>query len=323
LEQPNETIGVGDLVVRARYWTVPGSADHAYRLMKRASARGLRVTGYGLPSRSADNSRNRGFLNFQILDLPSFLQGGELYVEMEPYGAGRTIVAAFAEVYAHPVRSAEEHIPLSGATATAKWPKLDGDSITGKVTSYGSHGLSQHELKVLIDGFNRSPVADATGICMGGVRAVGDVLTVTVESDGHVWRLTYPSTCVGLSVTRDGKDMPGLTPDAKLRRLLEVLAHFPGTVVGTLLEVGGPAGRAATPITGKLTLSVDGHIVSTVETRNRSGHFGLVAQPGRYTLTGTSRHYRVNGRPGTCTARHPVVVRTQQKTHADVYCQLR
>jgi hypothetical protein len=320
LEKPNEIIGVGDLVVRARYWTVPGSADHAYRALKRMPVKGLRLSGYGLPSRSADDSPGRGFLNYQILDLPDFLQGGELYLEMEPDPKGGSVIAAFAEVFAHPVRSATEHIEPAGATGSSRWPKVDGEFPNAKV-SHPTHVLEPAEVRAFVSGFNRSPVADSTGTCSSPVGI--ETVTVTVQSGEHIWRTIYPGNCSTLTVNRDGADLPALLPDRRFVQVLDVLAHRPGTVVGRLLLVGGPVGRAPTPLAGRLTLRANGRVVASIETRNRQGRFGLTAQPGRYTVAGTSPHYRVNGRPSTCAATHPVVVKTNQKTHADVYCNAR
>lgn len=319
LRKANETIGISNLVVRSRYWTSPDSPHAVYLALKHATPTGLRLTGYGDPAISGDDAPGRGFVHFDPTSRPSFIEGDELYVEMEPSGHGGTVIAAFGEAYAHPVRFAAEHISPSGSTVTAKWPQL----AHGKVVAHPSETPSQSQAQAVIRGFNQSGVASPS-TCLGPFRLAGDVLTIVIRSAGHAWTLTYPGTsCEGLGVTRDGVQFPALDPDPAYLHLLRVLSHSGGYAVGHLLVVGGPSPGPPRGISGTASLLQGGQLVDTTHTRNAQGYFLLSAQPGSYTLSGSSIHFTVNGKPGKCAATHPVVIRTDEKTHADIYCQLR
>jgi hypothetical protein len=324
LAKPDETIGVGDLVVRSRYWTAPGTADHVYREIKNSTPADLRVTGHGLPSLRAEDVPGRGFLNFQDLNPPTFIAGGELYVEMESLRGGTTIIAAFGEAFAHPVREAAEQIVAAGATATAQWPEIRTSraNLLGTVVARRTETLTADQTDALSDAFNGSPVADATGECSGGLRLANSELTVTIRSAGKTWRLVYPGSCGSLSVVRDGKTLPSLDPDAAFLQLLEVLAHNDGTVTGHLLLVGGISGTTPSPAQGEITATSGGTIAAQIHT-GPGGRFTLNVQPGRYSLSATSRNYWINGKPGRCLGNRVVTVRTNKTTSADVYCQRR
>jgi hypothetical protein len=326
LLQPDETIGADDLVVRHRYWTAPGNADAVYHALKHSAVAGLRLSGYGLPSSRAEDRPGRGFLSFELLDLPAYLEGGELYIELEPGLRGGTVVAAYSEVYAHPVRTADEHIPLPVSKVTPRWPRLaTGHPDTfAKVAAHPLETVTPTQTTALVDDFNTSPVASSPDVCSGPLQAAGDQLDVSITSAGVRWELTYPGTsCEDLAVTRDEVQLPALAPDPAFRRLLEVLAHDAGYVAGQIIEIGGPAGAAPTPITGTATLRADGKLVAIAHTRDAQGHFVLDAQPGDYIAAASSIHYEIDGQPGKCAAEHPVVVRTDETTHANVYCQRR
>ncbi|HVS69341.1 MAG TPA: hypothetical protein VHE56_12370 [Mycobacteriales bacterium] len=325
LRKPDETIGANELVTRTRYWTAPGTPDRVYRELKRSTAAGLRLTGFGRPSSPAEDVAGRGFVHFDPEDFPSYIAGGELYLEMQAIGHGRTIIAAFAEAFSHPVRIAGEYISAAGATGTARWPKfaLNPQRAFGKVVAHPSETLTRQQVASVIDGFNASPVANAPDACIGGLRVSGDELTVDIRSDGHSWVLGYPGTsCYDVSVTRDGVSFPALEPNHALRQVLDFLKHADGTVAGHLLAVGGPSGNGPTPLSGTITLSIGGKAAATVHTRGH-GYFLLPAPPGTYTATATSPHYTFNGHPGVCRAEHRVVVATNSRTKADVYCQLK
>lgn len=322
LAKPDETIGVGDLVVRSRYWTAPGTADQVYRELRNSTTEDLRVTGYGLPSLRAEDMPGRGFLNFQDLDQPDFIAGGELYVEMEATKPGTTIIGAFGEAYPHPVREAAERIVPSGAIAKARWAVLRTDRANpfGKVVAHRTDTLTPGQTSELVDAFNDTSVADPTGTCSGPLRAPGSNLTVTVISAGQTWRLVYPGSCGSLSVARDGHALPSLNLGTAFLQLLEVLAHNDGTVTGRLFLAGGPSGDALTPAPGEITAT--GMTDEQIHT-GPGGRFLLSLQPGHYSVTGVSPAYQINGNPGTCVARNRVTVRTNKTTHVNVYCQRR
>jgi hypothetical protein len=324
LASPDETIGVGDLVVRKRYWTAPGSADSVYQALNMAGFEGRPPSGHGLPSLRAEDQPGRGFLNFAVVDPPSFIQGGELYVEMESLKPGKTIIAAYAEVYAHPVREAIEHISLPGATGTAQWAEIrtTARNLFGRVVARPTETLSPTQVAAFVDGFNMAPLADSTGGCTGGpVRQQGAGLTVAIVSNG-TWKLTYPGSCGALEVTHDGHTLAEIAPDDDFLQLLEVLQHGDGTLTGRLLLVGGPGGAASSPAQGEITLSADGTTVAQIHTRP-DGYFAINAQPGRYLATALSPQYQVDGKPARCVAPHDVTVRTNETVHTNIDCERR
>lgn len=321
---PDETIGVGDLVVRKRYWTAPGSADDVYQALTKAGFEGRPPGGHGLPSLRAEDVPGRGFLNFELINQPSFIEGGELYIEMESLKPGTTIIAAYAEVYAHPVRSATEHISLPGATGTAQWAEIrtTARNLFGRVVARPTETLSPTQVAAFVDGFNMAPLADSTGGCTGGpVRQQGAGLTVTIVSNG-TWKLTYPGLCGTVEVTRDGEQLAAIAPDQDFLQLLEVLQHDDGTVTGRLLLVGGLAAGISSPAQGEVTLSAHGTTVAQIHTRP-GGYFAINAQPGRYTATALSPQYQIDGKPARCVAPHDVAVRTNETAHTDIDCQRR
>jgi hypothetical protein len=272
----------------------------------------------------AEDVPGRGFLNFELINQPSFIEGGELYIEMESLKPGTTIIGAYAEVFAHPVRSASEHIASAGATGTAQWPEIRTAShnLLGKVIARPIEPLSPDQLTAFIDGFNGSPLADTTGTCLGGpLRIANAGLTVSVVSNG-TWKLTYPGLCGTVEVTRDGEQLAAIAPDQDFLQLLEVLQHDDGTVTGRLLLVGGLAAGISSPAQGEVTLSAHGTTVAQIHTRP-GGYFAINAQPGRYTATALSPQYQIDGKPARCVAPHDVAVRTNETAHTDIDCQRR
>lgn len=220
LRKPDETIGVPDLVVRARYWTAPGSPDHVYRLLKQSSPPGLRLTGYGLPSSPAEDLAGRGFVHFDPRSAPPYIQGEELYIEIEPAPNGGTVIAAFGEAYAAPLRSPTEHIDVSGSTVTANWPELRD----GKVVAHHTSALKPATAKAVITGFNSSQVADNPYGCFGPFIPAGDLLTLTIRDGTLVWKLVYPGTgCLDVSVTLGGHQLAAIQPNTRFRGLLNRL----------------------------------------------------------------------------------------------------
>jgi len=52
-----------------------------------------------------------------------------------------------------------------------------------------------------------------------------------------------------------------------------------------------------------------------------NGRFTMIAPVGRYRLVGFTPQFTVNGKQGECDALRSVVVRSKQRTRANVYCQ--
>jgi hypothetical protein len=219
LQNPDETIGVGTLVVRARYWTAPGSADAVYRELKRARTAGLRVSGYGLPSSLAEDRPDRGFVHFDPDHFPSVIQGGELYVEMEALTPGRTIIAAFAEVYPDPVRQADETIPVIGSRVVVMRERrtYPTPEVLGRVS------LDAVRSEAFVRAFDLAP-PEAPATCIGGLGpTIGYAATIT--AGGRTWQLTYPgsvSNCGAIGVALGKQQLPDVQPTAALRHLLAV-----------------------------------------------------------------------------------------------------
>ncbi|HTW19488.1 MAG TPA: hypothetical protein VME70_04650 [Mycobacteriales bacterium] len=324
LSKPGEVIGVGDLIVERRYWSAPGTPLAVYDALKNAPSR-YRLTGYGAPGAGSDPA-DFAFLTYAEIPAPPYIEDSEVYVEIERISATRSAIASFAEVDTHPVRTATEAIDESGvstSSGTYTWPRLDALAHLGHVTGYVTATLDANQRQSLIRDFDQSPVANSPSTCFGGIQISGDVLTVRLRSGGHSWKLVYPGTsCVDVAVWRDGVSLPAIGPTGAFRRLLEVLEHSPGTVVGHLIAVGGPAGVPPTPEPGVVTLSAHGHVVAVVHPRS-SGAFALDAQPGRYDVSGSSPAFMIDGRRGQCTATHVVTVVATRSVRVDVLCQRR
>ncbi len=83
--------------------------------------------------------------------------------------------------------------------------------------------------------------------------------------------------------------------------------------------VGGPV-NVTIPVAGSITIQGDAE--RTVEVGS-DGAFSIAVPPGRYTLTGHSPQYNVNGGEGLCRGVKPVVVRTGAITSVDVGCDMK
>ncbi|MFN8084200.1 MAG: hypothetical protein U0Q14_08220 [Dermatophilaceae bacterium] len=96
-------------------------------------------------------------------------------------------------------------------------------------------------------------------------------------------------------------------------------------VTGVLTMVGGPAGAAATPVRGTVTLAASstadgtgyGYSVSVLQ----DGRFTVSVVPGKYTVTGTSPDY-FSGTM-TCLASDLLDVSARSATQVTVTCQRR
>jgi hypothetical protein len=318
LVKPQEVIGTTNLITEAHYWTAPGSPLRVYRVLKRSPRSPFGVTGYGAPGEGSDPPGS-AFVAYNDVPAPAYIQDAEVYVEIDRYAAGRSVIASFAEVDTHPVRMAGEVIAAAGSTGVYTWPRLDA----GKVVGHASVTIGPGRLRTLIRDFDRANISNAPNVCFGVFVPAGDALTLRITSGGHTWKLVYPGTsCGDIAVWRDGTQLAAITPGHLLRHRLGVLEHRDGIVVGRLLEVGGPAGAQPSPASGVVTLRSHGHTVASIHA-NRAGHFDIDAAAGRYTLTGSTPHYRIDGHRGGCAADHKVPVRSDTKVHADVYCERR
>lgn len=315
---PDETIGVGNLIVRSRYWTVPGYADQVYRWLRRSSAPGLRVTGYGRPSSRAEDVPGRGFVHFDPQRFPSFIDSGELYVEMEPGSAGHTVIGAFAEVVPHPVRPTSETIPVAGTSVAVT-----------KVSGQPQKPRSQRTIRfdrAMSEAFTRAFDQTGTsppGTCIGGI---GPSISyrIDITSGAHTWQLSYPgSACEDIAVQRDGRQLNNVETNVQFRRMLRLAFLVNrGVVHGHLLAVGGPAGAHPAHLYGSVSLTAP-RGASFHHRTNGIGGYSFSAPVGTYRLSGSSSHFKIDGRRGLCRAPHKVVVRANRATHVNIYCSRR
>jgi hypothetical protein len=318
ISNADETIGVSNLVIRAHYWTAPGTPDKLYRALKKIHTPGLRLTGHGLPSSPAVNPPGQGFLHWDPTHPPSYIADVELYVEMEQLTRGRVIIAAFGEAAAHPVRFPAETISLPSSVVATK----SIHTMRGEVQSERSISFTPEQARAFTNAFNASPTSPP-GTCIGGIGPRWMYRTV-IRSDGHTWKLSYPgSSCFGVGVERDDQSLNNLQPSVEFRRILRLAFLVDrGIVHGHLLAVGGPTGTSPAHIYGHLTLSQDGRTIIHRRT-NGAGAFSFSAPTGRFTLTGGSSYVKVDGHDERCAAPHDVIVRANQETTANIYCQRR
>ncbi|HEX3707134.1 MAG TPA: hypothetical protein VHV76_10930 [Mycobacteriales bacterium] len=317
LQHPDETIGVGNLVVRARYWTAPGSPDSVYRSFKRSAVAGLKLTGYGRPSSSAEDLQGRGFVHFDPTSTPSYVDASELYVEMESGANGRTVIAAFGEVAPHPIRIAAETIPVSRSTVTITRRRTERPSGTVR-----SVALDAQQSEVFVRAFNTSPVR--SGGCIGGTGpAFGYVIAIV--SGSRTWQVTYPggANCGGFGVMIGTQSLPDLEPTGQMRHLInDDYLRGKGYIEGSLGAVGGPTASGLRGLErGTVMVIKAGQVVARTTVEGQLGNFELEVPPGRYTLTGRSPKYE--GGHGVCRGYKAVTVKPDGSAYVNVLCQER
>jgi hypothetical protein len=319
LRGPDETIGVGNLVTHARYWTVPGTPDAVYRALEKTYAAGLRLTGHGLPSSRAEEPAGQGFLHWDPTHSPSYIADVELYVEMEQLSPGRVIVAAFGEAAAHPVRVAAETIPVAASHVVVTKTR---HTLKAAVHSARTISFTPAASRALTAAFNASPTHPPVA-CVGGIGPSWS-FRIIIRSAGHTWKVQYPgSSCFGLSVVRDDLSLTDLEPTVEFQRILRLAFLVDrGLIHGHLLAVGGPAGSRPAHIYGHLTLTRHGQVVVHRRT-DGAGAFSFSAPSGTYTLRGGSAYAKVDGHHDRCVAPDAVVVRPNRATETNIYCQFR
>jgi hypothetical protein len=309
LAHPDQTIGVSNLITRARYWSVARSPQSLYAALKKAPVAHLRLSGWGRPG-AGSNAANYGDLFYTATELPAYLNAAELYVEILGVGHGRSDIAAFAEVVPYPLRTADEIIPTGAAkvvvtrtrTASPTGPPLR------RVT------LSSNQARRFVAAFNAAPIRPP-GACMGGLPPpFGYGATITAR--GVTWRIRWGGNCNALTVQRQGKPLAEIDTTPTLLHLLRVgLLGSDGSVDGGFWQVRG---GALLPLDGVVTLSAHGHVIARMATE-RQGAFEFIVPPGHYTLAGRSPDFE-NGTV-TCKGQRPVVVRARHSAQVDVRCR--
>jgi len=308
LKHPDQTIGVDNLIIRERYWSVAGSPLHLYRALKEAPVKHLRLSGWGQPG-AGGSGNNYADLFYTGTDVPSYLADAELYVEILGRSDGTTDIAAFAEVVPYPTKQSDEVVPAHGAEVVVSRIKDYGGSPLRRVT------LTPAKAHRLVTAFDAAKVSPP-GICIGGPPpAFGYAAKMTAA--GHTWRIVWNGVdnCDALTVKRGQKSLPNIQTTPKLLGLLKTDVAGPdGFIDGGLYKVQDDS---LIPLVGKVTLSRGGRVVATFRT-HQQGAYEFIVAPGRYRLTGSSADFK-NG-TATCGDQHRAHVRTGRTSYDEVRC---
>jgi hypothetical protein len=310
LEQPDQTIGVNNLVVRKRYWSVAGSPLHVYRTLKKAPVKHLRLSGYGPPG-AGGSASNYADVFYTRAHLPSYLDEADLYVEILGRSDGTTDIAAFAEVVPYPKRQATEVVPTDNVDVTVSRTNL---------YDRGSAPLRRATLTVakahrLVAAFDAAKV-NPPGVCIGGPPPpFGYAAKMTTKK--HTWRIDWSGldNCDALAVTRDGKFLPNIQTTPKLFHLLKVDVAGPdGYIDGGFYKVKDDS---LLPLEGTVTLTQSGQVVATYSV-DEQGSYEFIVPPGTYKLTGTSPDFHHG--TVTCSGQHRAHVHKGRTSNDEVRC---
>jgi hypothetical protein len=209
LRQANQTIGVGNLLTRKRYWTVALTAHQTYRRLKAAHVRHLHLSGWG------DVRPGEAQLYYDAKALPRTMSEADEFIEIHGHGS-RTIVAAFAQVVPHPVRLAAEQMTVSDVSGTLRRTTYHYGRHQHQTTK--TYPLTTPQATQIARLFNRLPAAPP-GSCFSGLQSEAD--RVTLSAGGVSWVLNYPADCAGVDVQRAGQQMPELDTTVPFRNLLD------------------------------------------------------------------------------------------------------
>lgn len=216
LDHANSFPGASNRLERARYWKLHESAHRAYLNLKATDTPGLRLSGWG--DVDAGGGHHGAQLAYDSLDLTPQMDYADEFIEIKRDGRGRSIIAAFAQVVPHPVRTKAEYIPAAAShtkLTRAKYSRHDK-----KLASRSRH-LSKDQSTALVRSFNDLWV-QPPWLCTGGPVSLGPhiVLTANITSGAHTWKLTYPEPCNVIDVERDGHSQAQIDPDKEFRQLL-------------------------------------------------------------------------------------------------------
>lgn len=311
LKNPDQTIGVSNLIVRKRYWSVAGSSSDVYRTLKKAPVTHLRLSGYGRPG-AGSNAENYADLFYVREHPPSYLADAELYVEILGRSNGTSDIAAFAEVVPYPTRQADEVVPVHArVTVSRTWTDKPDKAPLRQVT------LTPAKARRLVRAFDAAKVSPPGG-CIGGLPPPFGY-GAKMRARGHTWRISWIGlgNCDQLSVTRDGKPLPNVETAQEVFRLLKTdVAGRDGYIDGGLYRVKDDS---LVPLSGTVTLSHEGHVVSTFDAAADGplGSYEFIVAPGSYTLSGSSSGFE-NG--ATCPGQHVAHVHKGRTSRDDVRC---
>ena len=311
LRNPGQVIGVSNLIVRERYWAVPGSPLHVYRVLKKAPVTHLRLSGYGQPGAGGE-AENYADLFYSRAHLPSNLDEADLYVEILGRSNGSSDIAAFAEVVPYPARHHNEVVPVSATVTVARtWTDQPAKAPLRQVT------LTPVKARQLVKAFDAAKVSPPGG-CIGGLPPTFGY-AATMRAGGHSWQIAWSGlgNCDQLSVTRDGKYLPNVETTRKLFQALKSdIAGPDGYIDGGLYQVKGDS---LVPLGGTVTLSQHGHVVATFDAAAEGplGSYEFIVAPGSYTLAGSSPDFEDGA---TCPGQHTAHVRKGHTSRDDVRC---
>jgi hypothetical protein len=218
LLHPSQFYATRNLVTRARYWTVALSPHQTYRQLKAAKVHHLRLSGYGDVG-DGGMPPNQAQLNFDALHLPVTIDSAEDFIEIDGQADGSTIIAAFAEVVAHPVRPASEHMATTHVTGTLRRTRYTYPQPGGHQTGHTrTVTLTSKQADAIARLFNQMQVTPPT-TCTGGIPF--EAITMTLVAHGTTWVLQYPANCAGVDVLKNNKQEPELDPKAGFNHLLD------------------------------------------------------------------------------------------------------
>lgn len=310
LQQPGQTIGVTNLIVRKRYWSVAGSPLHVYRTLKKAPVNHLRLSGWGRPG-AGGNASDYADLFYTRMHLPPYLDEADLYLEILGRSGGTTDIAAFAEVVPYPIRQAVEVVPTHNVDVTVSRTNLY-DASAAPLRRVTLSAAKAHRLVAAFDAAKVNP----PGVCIGGLPPpFGYAAKMTTKK--HTWRFDWDGlgNCDALTVTRDGKDLPNIQTTAKLFHLLEVDVAGPdGFIDGGFYKVKDDS---LIPLDGTVTLTHSGQVVATFSAGDQ-GNYEFIVPPGTYKLTGTSPDFHHG--TVTCSGQHRARVHKGRTSNDEVRC---
>jgi hypothetical protein len=95
------------------------------------------------------------------------------------------------------------------------------------------------------------------------------------------------------------------------------------TVIGQMIQVGGPAGAPDVVVHGAITLTSVSSGVSYHTSATRKHGYSIVVPPGTYRVTGSSLDDFSDGHPMAAYGRQPVLVSAGATVRVDLYVQIR
>jgi hypothetical protein len=172
---------------------------------------GYRHSGAGTSSgpRRRDTIYDRTYEPRRLRDSLAY---AELQLAVTPTGHGTAAIAVFGQAVPRPPRPAKEYVPRSVHKAIVTKVRGVQDRHPRMRTVHGRRA------RALVAGFN-SLLANAPGESSCG-NDHGQRETATFRSPGHVWTASI-GACFGVSVVRDGQNLPYLDNNGRFSHGLQ------------------------------------------------------------------------------------------------------